>query len=439
MRGIEGALRALEEVEKGAFASEALRKVWEDVDPTERKLAATLVYLVERRLGLWRHLLARYCRRPVESLHPETVSALIVGIAGVLELKHFKPGVLVNALVQRVKRIRAAEAARESSLTNAVLRAVMEKAPSYVEELKASPALRDQALAYGVPGWAASQWSRDFGTKDAKRILRLVTSQTYLAVRLSPDVSRANWIREFKEPSVVSDVSDYAVRLESNPYPPELPGYAEGAVTPQSESSIWAVEEVISHLNGETLLDMCMGRGIKAGQLLTFCKDLRITGWDMSRSRLSAAQREFSRLGVAGRVTTLAGDSAVLEPDVPPENIFLDAPCSGSGTWGRHPEGKWRMTPEKLTAASKLQRSLFARAADILAPEGILAYCTCSLFREENENVVGSVLASRRDLVELPLHVKNPASRRGKPYGTLVMPESPWMDGFYIAIFKKKG
>lgn len=104
MRGIEGALAVLDEVEKGAFAAEALRRVWADVSPSERKLAATLVYITLRRLGLWKHILGKYCRKPLVSLHPQTVAALHLGIAGVLELRFFKPGVLVNALVQRVKR-----------------------------------------------------------------------------------------------------------------------------------------------------------------------------------------------------------------------------------------------------------------------------------------------------------------------------------------------
>lgn len=65
-------------------------------------------------------------------------------------------------------------------------------------------------------------------------------------------------------------------------------------------------------------------------------------------------------------------------------------------------------------------------------------YCTCSLFKDENENVVGSVFARRDDLVELSSRIKLPMQRRGRPYGTVTMPELPWVDGFYTAIFKKK-
>jgi 16S rRNA (cytosine967-C5)-methyltransferase len=65
-------------------------------------------------------------------------------------------------------------------------------------------------------------------------------------------------------------------------------------------------------------------------------------------------------------------------------------------------------------------------------------YCTCSVFREENEDVAGSVMASRNDMVELPAK-DIPSPRKGKPYGTAVWPETPWLDGFYVVILKKKG
>ena len=102
------------------------------------------------------------------------------------------------------------------------------------------------------------------------------------------------------------------------------------------------------------------------------------------------------------------------------------------------------MSPIKLKRASALQEKLFLRAADILLPGGILLYCTCSVFREENEKVVGSILASRDDLVELPVKCKAASSefqalqRKGKPYGSVVFTESPWIDGFYAVVFRKK-
>jgi 16S rRNA (cytosine967-C5)-methyltransferase len=439
MRGIEGALKVLAEVERGVFASESLRHVLRDIEPAERKLASTLVYITLRRMGLWKHLIAKFCKRPPSSLGRDTLLALTVGIAGVLELRNFKPGVLVNALVQKVKSTAGMES-REPALINAVLHTVMEEAEPYIERLRASTALRDQALASGVPGWAASGWAKEWGMKDAKRLVQLSTSQTWMSLRMSPGADMGGWIVDCADmrPSK-SDLTDSCVRLEANPYPPDIPGYKEGLVTPQTESSAIAVEALMSYWDGGRLLDMCMGRGVKAGHILSHRPDAIIEGWDVSPARLRAAGREFDRLGVEGRCEMSCGDASKLSPSSAPSAILLDAPCSGSGTWGRHPDGKWRNGPENITKLADLQRSLLARGCDILAPGGIIMYCTCSVFRGENENVAGSVMTARGDMVELPIRARIPGSRRGKPYGTVILPETPWLDGFYIVLFKKKG
>jgi 16S rRNA (cytosine967-C5)-methyltransferase len=443
MRGIEGALLVLGEVENGAFAAESIRKVWENIVPSERGLTTTLVYITLRKLGLWKHLLAKYCKRPAGSLHPKTVSVLLPGIAGVIDLKHFKPGVLVNALVQQVKDIKdASGASREPALVNAVLHTVMEQAPAYIDSLMRAPALRDLALACGVPGWVASEWSGDWGMKDAKHLVALSARETYLSLRASPGVDRIKWSEDRGEfRASPSDCLASSIRVESNPYPPALPGYALGLVTPQGESSMWAVESFLANWSGGRLLDMCAGRGVKSGHILSVREDALVEGWDISQAKVRAAECEMKRLRVSDRAGFVSGNALTIVPKTPPSAILLDAPCSGSGTWGRHPEGKWRMSPEKLKSAARTQSRLFSRAVDLLLPGGIIMYCTCSVFREENEQVVGAVLAKRSDLVELPLRSKGPFrefERRGRPYGTVVFPETPWTDGFYAVLFRKK-
>jgi 16S rRNA (cytosine967-C5)-methyltransferase len=438
MRGIDGALSVMNDVERGMFASESLRHALRDIEPAERKLASSLVYVTLRRMGLWKHLLAKFCRRPIASLSREAAMCLVVGTAGVLELEHFKPGVLVNALVQRVKTVARGDS-REASLVNAVLHTIMEEAPAYIENIRSSQALRDQALVSGVPGWVAAEWGREFGVKEARRLIQLSAAQTWMSLRASNPSDRDALTTECAAFSAEkSDVTECGIRLKANPYPPDVPGYAEGRLTPQTESSMAAVETFLSHWSGARILDMCMGRGVKAGHILTRRPEAELVGWDLSPARLRAAEREFARLGVKGRHKTVCGDAGSIEPDTRPDAIMLDAPCSGSGTWGRHPDGKWRAAPAGVEKMTRLQKKLLARGCEILRPGGIIMYCTCSVFREENEDVAGSVMASRHDMIELPAK-DIPSPRKGRPYGTVIWPETPWLDGFYAVIFKKKG
>ena len=93
---------------------------------------------------------------------------------------------------------------------------------------------------------------------------------------------------------------------------------------------------------------------------------------------------------------------------------------------------------EQVEENSLLQNKLLERAAELLAPGGVLAYSTCSLFRDENEKTVAEVMAKHPELVELPIERTEKFMVRGKPYGTTIMPALPWVDGFYMALFEKR-
>ena len=438
MRGIEAALRVYGEVSEGAFAAEALRKLYTDIAPPDRVLAATLVYCSLRRQGLWKHLLMKYCRRNTKDMSALTHNALIIGIAGIVELKYFALPVLINGLVQAIK---SSGDDHDIGLVNAVLHTVADEAKPYLAELKKSSALRDQALYWGIPGWAAAQWSKDMSIPEAKRLVRASGMKTYLSLRLSSRVDREDWLEGYRASGKKAWASPFlqrAVRTPSNPYPLDIPGFSEGKVTPQSESSMFVAEAFSRRWKGGPLLDMCCGRGIKTGQLADMLPEAEIEAWDISEGRIRSAEYEMIRMGVRGRVSFHCGDSLRLEPRTEPGAILLDAPCTGSGTWGRHPESKWRITPEMVTEAAELQIRLLERAVSIVASGGVVAYSTCSMFREENEKVVAAVMGRHPELTEVPVERTHKLMSKGKPYGTVIWPGLPWIDGFYLALLVKR-
>lgn len=439
MRGIEAALKVHKEVnEDGVFAAEALRRIYAEISQPDRKLAATLVYCTLRRQGLWRHLLTHFSKRDVRDIAPLTYNALIVGIAGVVELRHFALPVLVNGIIQSIKA-KGAEA--DAGFVNAILHTAADESGKYLATLRASSALRDQALYRGVPGWAASQWSKDSSIAEAKRLVKASGMKTYLSLRVSGEASRQGWIETYAATGQKAWASPWlnsAVRTAANPYPLDLPGYNEGRVTPQSESSIFVGETVAKHYKNGAILDMCCGRGVKTGQLADLLPDAEIEAWDLSEARVRSAKQEMQRLYAQNRINFRAGDALKLKPRVLPNMILLDAPCSGSGTWGRHPESKWRMTPEMVTQNAELQSGLLAKAVSMVAPGGIIAYSTCSIFKEENEKVVASAMSAFSDLVEIPLERTQNFMTKGKPYGTVIWPALPWVDGFFITLLAKR-
>lgn len=438
MRGIEAACKAWRAAGEGEFLSEALRKITASVQDEERELAATLSYAAMRRRSLWVHLVKKCLRKPFEDLSPEAKDILVVGTAGMFELKHFALPSLANALVSIAKM----KCPSEAGLVNAVLRRVSEVGKREMMRLEASAELADQALLSGMPLWLAKMWADELGILAAKKLLKMTNMRSYLSLRLSPSAQAESVIASFASIGRKvwhSPLFSYSLRTAFTAHPPSLPSYREGLWTPQSESSMAAIDVASRFWKGGRVLDMCAGRGVKMGQMLQRWDGVCVEGWDVSFAKVRAAGEELERLGVPGSAFKLkTGDALYLEPEEAPHLIILDAPCSGSGTWGRHPEGKWRLTRRRLGEIAALQKRLLDRALSLLPPGGTVVYITCSLLRAENEQVVGDIMTSRSDAVELEVIQEGLPLRRGRPWGYYILPTLPWLDGFYIVIIMKR-
>lgn len=433
IRGIEAAMRVWQEVRRGRFASESLRSVSYRVSEKEKPLVAALVYSLIRRESLWREIVGRFLKTGSRGVSPAVRSALMVGTAGVLELRTFEPRVLVNALVEWTK-VRDEKGAR---VVNAVLRRITDGGEKVLSEIEKSGAFADVAMKNGVPLWAARAWENSFGRDQGRRLLELQSLPAYLALRVWPPCARDSVIKELEDSgfrACPSPVLPFAVRIEGTALPTALPGYKEGRITPQSESSMFFLTCLSQSAQGP-FLDMCSGRGIKTGQLARMFPEEPIEAWDLSAPRINSAEKEMVRLGLEGRVRFAVGDSLSLAASGKIRTVVVDAPCTGSGTWRRHPEAKWRLTYEELGGYSSLQAELLRRAVDLAGPGGTVLYGTCSLFKEENEQVVAKVMADFPGLVELdPPETVTAHARRGRPWGYYLWPDTPWADGFYMAL-----
>ena len=437
MRGIEAALKVWQDVKAGKFASESIRSVADSLSPGDLVLASSLVYCTLRRQFLWKEIYGRFLRVSPAGLSQYAGDALCLGTAGILELRTFVPKVLVNGLVQELKK-QGDE--RGAKIVNAVLRRVAEEGAQHLKKIEESGNQKEQALSAGVPGWVVSIWRNSWGD-EGKALLKMARIRPYSSFRISagadPDELSADaakkGMRCWKSPLVPN-----ALRLASTIFPPNFPGYAEGCATPQTESSMLVGEVMGKVYKGGPILEMCSGRGIKTGHILSLFPDVRVESFELSPAKSKAAMREMGRLGKKKNHIITTGDALSLVPAAQPALISLDAPCSGSGTWNRHPEGKWRLTPEKLDSLASLQINLLRRAVSLLAPGGIVVYSTCSLLKNENENVVAQVISENADLVDMSFPFSGALFRKGRPWGTYVWPELPWLDGFYMAVIMKK-
>ena len=458
MRGIEAALYILEQVRAGRLASELLRKT-ADINKMKSgdiALASSLIYLAERKRELWENIYLNFIKDDAKKSElPELVrDSLLIGTAGILGSRHFAQGVLVNALIDNLKHKDNFKYVR---LVNAVLRAVGELGAARLEELKSSAAIGDRAIAAGVPLWSVPVWEKSWSRPELFKLFEYISQQPLTCVRLANinNAKRTEILDKLKAmdliaPNYQDDLNSQAVRLNTTILPTELPDFDKGLVTAQSESSILAASLVKKFYKNGMILDMCSGRGVKAGQILSDLKDvkdLKLEAWELSKPKHNSAIKEMQRLKLNNKNFKFRNGNAFdLEPESVPSFIVLDAPCSGSGTWTRKPDAKWRLDWDKLNKLIYTQKKLLDRAINLCAPGGFVLYITCSLFKNENESVVSEALNNHKDCVEMPVNFnalsigdeKISPFKKGKPWGCYILPETPWLDGFYCALIMKK-
>jgi 16S rRNA (cytosine967-C5)-methyltransferase len=429
MRGIEGALLVWSEILKGGFASEILRKKASEMKAEDLTLCSSLVYAALRRFNLWQDIYSRFVKAEISQ---QISDALTIGTAGLIELKHFEPAPLVSGIVNEVRKIEP----KACGLVNAVLRKVEVEGKQLFNKIKSSPRISEKALAAGIPKWVLPLWLKSWGNDAVNELLNYANIRPYSSLRVSGETGPViKKLREMGLNAWQSPLIPKSIRISATVFPAGIPGYADGEFSPQTESSMMVGGFLSRLYKGGHVLDMCSGRGVKALQFAQEEVNASIECWDLSEKRTKAALNEAKRLKTGENILFRAGDAMKLEPIKRPSIVLLDVPCSGSGTWNRRPESKLRTNRTTLDGITRLQTNLLNRALSLIDSGGVIIYSTCSLFREENENIVANALTCGARF--LPLEIKGNYLRRGSPFGIYTMPSLPWLDGFYTAIIMK--
>jgi len=182
------------------------------------------------------------------------------------------------------------------------------------------------------------------------------------------------------------------VRIDHSVSIPGLPGFAEGR---------WWVQDIVASLparlagagKNRTAIDLCAAPGGKTMQLAA--QGWVVTALDKSAKRLERLSENLKRSGLEAQVAQ--GDALSWEPSEPADLILLDAPCSATGIFRRHPDVLYRAGPRQIAEMAEQQREMLARAASWVKPGGALIYATCSLERAEGEAQIEAFLAAHGD------------------------------------------
>jgi 16S rRNA (cytosine967-C5)-methyltransferase len=227
-------------------------------------------------------------------------------------------------------------------------------------------------------------------------------------------------------------LSPWGLRLAPDSRVTDHPAFAEGLVEVQDEGS-QLIALACEAEDGERVLDLCAGAGGKSLAIAAAAPGAQILATDTNRTRLSKVgpRAERARAEIATRLLNAPREREELADwRGTADLVLVDAPCSGSGTWRRNPEGRWRLTPERLSRLVELQRRLLDLGAEMVRPGGRLVYAVCSIVEQEGARQIDCFLEPRSSWVaeETPIR-----AGRWDRVGRLLTPAHDATDGFFIA------
>ncbi|RMD88650.1 MAG: RsmB/NOP family class I SAM-dependent RNA methyltransferase [Alphaproteobacteria bacterium] len=310
------------------------------------------------------------------------------------------------------------------------------------------------AARHNVPDWLFDRLATRFGAA-------LEREMAALAARAPLDL-RVNTARIGRR-RVLEQLADSGLKAQPTPWSPlgirieesrNIKGHAlfqKGLVELQDESSQLATL-LCGVRPGEQVADLCAGAGGKTLALSALMQGRgQIFAFDTDRRRLSALRTRARRADVRNlQAHPLAADADLRMAQLEAHRghfdlVVVDAPCSGSGTWRRNPDLRWRFAPDDLARIAARQRALVAEAMTLARPQGRVAYMTCSLLTEENEAVVEEALANHagwrlvdfREAWAETIGGEAPESAAGPPATLQLTPARHGCDGFFFALMAR--
>lgn len=426
MNSRRAALKILQQVRDGQPFEAALSGGAGRLPDSDRRLAHELAAGVLRQRTTLDRQLAPLVPRGWHAVAADLQDILRLGAYQLTELERVPAHAAVDTSVALAKH---AGGSRAAGFVNAVLRRLTRSNPD--SEAPAAP--RAPADKYSHPSWLVDRWVHTFGVAETESLLAWNNTRPRLVAQAARQDLRDLELTWRAAGLAVGPAPFGAGLVLEGVRPQDLPGYEEGAFIIQDSAQALLIRFVDSP-PGAILYDACAAPGGKTIALGP--RAARIVAGEISRARSRRLAENLERAG-SGREHPVIADAR--HPPVRPVDIvLLDTPCLATGTFARHPDARWRVSPEALSRVQKLQAELLETTAQVVAANGLLVYSTCSLEPEENQMQVDAFLARHPEFAREPVAHIDPVLLSGQGDLT-ILPQRHGMDGAYAARLRRVG
>jgi len=365
------------------------------LDARDRRWTQELLYGMLRRRSSLDAILSDRVRGGLARLDPDLIDLLRLGA---YQLLYMGSVPAYAAIAQTVELTKTRHGIGASKLANAVLRRT-DRERETLQVATPSDPIDALSLTYSHPRWLVARWVSRWGSDETARLLEAnnteapVVVRPYGVVREQLEAMLEAAKVEVHDAPLVED----SIRLGHGISLTELGAFSQGLFFVQDPAATLVTRYAAIDADVD-VADLCAAPGGKSFELSRTAR--AVYACDRSMSRIQRVVATARRID-AKRVFPLVHDAR--HPSVNMVDVVLaDVPCTGTGTFRRHPDARWRLKVSDLAVMGAIQRSIFRAAATLVKPGGLLIYSTCSLEPEENDLQIEAFLADHSEFVLEP-------------------------------------
>ncbi|MFW5736335.1 MAG: 16S rRNA (cytosine(967)-C(5))-methyltransferase RsmB [Halanaerobium sp.] len=437
-------LKALLKVEKGSYSNLLLDSELKKIeDQRDKSLFTEIFYGVIRNKLYLDHIIAKFSKTPLAKMDKEVLMGLRIGTYQLLFLDKVPARAAIYESVEAVKIILPVSKKGAVSFTNGVLRNINRQRDKLTLNVEDKNPEKYLSIKYSYPIWLVKRFIKQYGQKKAEAILAAGNKRPEVTYRHnSLKMGREKFLQLLAAEGIEYEQTflDSFFRLKKINNPAATEVFKRGAAYIQGTSA--GLASLLLDVREEMeILDLAAAPGGKTTHLAQLMNNTgEITALDISQKRLQLVKENLKRLGVKN-VNLKTADAAEYQDKQKYDRILADLPCSGLGLLASKPEIKWDKDPAVIKKMSELQYQILSNNLAKLKTGGKLLYSTCTLTKEENQDLVDRILEENSgfNLIDLNQKLKELSGLQleNKNKFLELLPGEVDSEGFFFALFKK--
>lgn len=406
-----------------------------NLEQLDRAFASEILYGTIRWKLRIDYLLQKFSKIKVSKISPWALSCLRTAIYQIYFMDRVPDFAAVNEAVEISKK----QERKSSSFVNGVLRNILRNKDEF-EKINEADENQRLSIEYSHPKWIVEMLIGQYGKDFTIDLMRQNNIPPNLTIRVNTLKCKREDLKKLltdKGVEVADGSLDEALIVKGYGMLEKSKEFGEGLFAIQDESSMLSAK-ILDPKPGEKILDMCSAPGGKSTHMAQLMGNVgEIVSIDIYEHKIKLIKENAKKLGIS-IINTKIMDSAVFEEKLLQwaDRVLVDAPCSGLGLIRKKPEIRWNVNYEDVLELSKIQYSILLNASKYVKEKGTLVYSTCTITKEENEDIIKKFLEENKNfsLVDISKFVPDKyISETCKTGYIKLFPNKQHTDGFFIA------